>query len=279
MQSLQQLRGGSAWQQPQQRRGACSSKQKHSSSRERYAPRRAASSEHHGDADASLAPSVSTLTDPEAKFHRYGRHYGGRFELSVADLMASAPRVRGELLLLRVVFFLCRGGGWGSDVGECRAISACCDTAECCAAAAAAAAADASTHPPPKTPPKTTQHRTPKKQPNNNRNTCSNTLKNQTTNNNQQNLVRTTMQRQMHDLVELAVVNERLAGRLAPWEARARLEVIKARRRNWEAIVDYVTRQDVEVTLELIEEANARVSVVWVVVLVLFCGSFCVFGG
>ena len=83
------------------------------------------------------------------------------------------------------------------------------------------------------------------------------------------------MQRQMDDLVELACVNERLAGRLAPWEARARLEVIKARRRNWEAIVDYVTRQDVEVTLELIEEANARVSF-WFLVVCWRCLFFVV---
>lgn len=103
--------------------------------------------------------------DPEAKYRRYGKHFGGRFKLDMQEWVRAAPRVR----------------------------------------------------------------------------------------------VRTTAQRQVEDLLELAVVNERLAGRLEPWEARARLEYIKRRRRNWEAIYDYVTARDVEVTLDLIEEANIQV--------------------
>ena len=97
MQSLQQrplLRGGSAWR-------ASGKLTSSTSSRNGYA-RRALGEQHD---DASSLPSVSTLTDPEAKFHCYGRHYGDRFELSLADLMASAPRVRGAFFWVLLVLF------------------------------------------------------------------------------------------------------------------------------------------------------------------------------
>eukprot|EP00879_Flechtneria_rotunda_P025738 GHRR01027377.1.p1 GENE.GHRR01027377.1~~GHRR01027377.1.p1 ORF type:complete len:158 (+),score=23.48 GHRR01027377.1:233-706(+) len=71
--------------------------------------------------------------------------------------------------------------------------------------------------------------------------------------------VRTIARRQMDDLVELAVLNERLSGNSEPWEARSRLELIRARRKNWEHIYNYVTKQDAAATLELIEEANEQV--------------------
>ncbi|KAF8065639.1 hypothetical protein HT031_003240 [Scenedesmus sp. PABB004] len=67
--------------------------------------------------------------------------------------------------------------------------------------------------------------------------------------------VRTIARRQMDDLVELAVLNERLSGVHEPWDARNRLELLRTRRKNWEHIYDYVTRQDAAATLELIETA------------------------
>jgi hypothetical protein len=73
--------------------------------------------------------------------------------------------------------------------------------------------------------------------------------------------VRTIAQRQSDDLVELAVLNERLAGDISPWEARTRLELLRKKRKNWEHIVSYVTRTDAALTLQLIEEANERVRV------------------
>ncbi len=71
--------------------------------------------------------------------------------------------------------------------------------------------------------------------------------------------IRQTAQRQKDELLELAVLNERLAGTMAPWQARNRLEQLRMRRRNWEAIYDYVTRTDAAATLALIEEANKKV--------------------
>jgi hypothetical protein len=64
----------------------------------------------------------------------------------------------------------------------------------------------------------------------------------------------------MDDLVELAVLNERLSGVNEPWEARNRLEMIRTRRKNWEHIFDYVTKQEAAATLEIIEAANEQVS-------------------
>ena len=71
--------------------------------------------------------------------------------------------------------------------------------------------------------------------------------------------VRTSDKRQQEVLVDLAVLNERLAGHVAPWEARRRLDYIKQQRRTWEHIYNYVTKQDAATTLELIEETHAKV--------------------
>lgn len=42
---------------------------------------------------------------------------------------------------------------------------------------------------------------------------------------------------------------------------RQRLEYLKKRRRNWELVYQYVTKEDAECTLEKIEEANRKVGV------------------
>lgn len=55
------------------------------------------------------------------------------------------------------------------------------------------------------------------------------------------------------------MVNERLAGNES-CDARAKIEFLQTRRRNWEQIFDYVTRQDVAATLAVIEEANKKVA-------------------
>lgn len=69
---------------------------------------------------------------------------------------------------------------------------------------------------------------------------------------------RRTVDRQIDQLVDLAVVNERLAGRPA-WEVRSRLEHLKKDRKNWEQIFEYVTKQEAVATLAVIEEANRKV--------------------
>ncbi len=61
------------------------------------------------------------------------------------------------------------------------------------------------------------------------------------------------------ELLELAVLNERLAGKTPSWEARKQLEFLKIRRRNWQAIHSYVTQQDAAATLDLIAEASRKV--------------------
>ncbi|EFJ44919.1 chlorophyll a oxygenase [Volvox carteri f. nagariensis] len=71
--------------------------------------------------------------------------------------------------------------------------------------------------------------------------------------------VRTKDSRQLDELLELAVLNERLAGRLEPWQARQKLEYLRKRRKNWERIFEYVTKQDAAATLAMIEEANRKV--------------------
>lgn len=71
--------------------------------------------------------------------------------------------------------------------------------------------------------------------------------------------LRTTRDRLLAQLGELAVVNERLAGN-ETCDARAKIEFLQIRRRNWEGIFDYVTRKDVAATLAVIEEANKKVS-------------------
>jgi len=71
---------------------------------------------------------------------------------------------------------------------------------------------------------------------------------------------RNTLESRKHDeLLELVVLNERLAGRMPAWEARRRLEYLKKRRSNWEAIYNYITTSDAAATLELVEEANRKV--------------------
>ncbi|KIY95496.1 chlorophyll a oxygenase [Monoraphidium neglectum] len=67
--------------------------------------------------------------------------------------------------------------------------------------------------------------------------------------------VRTTASRARNELLELAVLNERLAGVVEPWEARARLEVLRNRRRAWDAVYDLVSGSDAAATLEVIEAA------------------------
>ena len=76
--------------------------------------------------------------------------------------------------------------------------------------------------------------------------------------------VRTSASRARAELLELAVLNERLAGTTEPWEARARLEVLRNRRRAWDAVYDLVNASDAAATLEVIEEAAQLVRVEWV---------------
>jgi chlorophyllide a oxygenase len=71
--------------------------------------------------------------------------------------------------------------------------------------------------------------------------------------------VRTTASRARNELLELAVLNERLAGVVEPWEARARLEVLRNRRRAWDAVYDLVSGSDAAATLEVIEAAAEQV--------------------
>ncbi|KAL6760398.1 chloroplast chlorophyllide a oxygenase precursor [Haematococcus lacustris] len=71
--------------------------------------------------------------------------------------------------------------------------------------------------------------------------------------------MRSVEDRKLDDLLELVVLNERISGRLPPWEARQRLEYLKLRRRNWEAIYHYITETDTVATLAMIEEANRMV--------------------
>lgn len=70
--------------------------------------------------------------------------------------------------------------------------------------------------------------------------------------------VRRARDRQRDQLAELAVLNERLAGHDYV-SSRKRVEYLKAKRRNWEAIYNYITRSEAAATLAVIEEANAKV--------------------
>jgi hypothetical protein len=72
--------------------------------------------------------------------------------------------------------------------------------------------------------------------------------------------VRRSEERAKDELLELAVLNERLAGNMEPWEARQRLEYLRMRRKNWEHVYDYVTKADVAATVALIEEASEKAS-------------------
>ncbi|GAX84141.1 hypothetical protein CEUSTIGMA_g11564.t1 [Chlamydomonas eustigma] len=67
--------------------------------------------------------------------------------------------------------------------------------------------------------------------------------------------VRTAESRKMNEMLDLAVLNERLAGNLEPWEARAKLEYLKMRKQNWELAYEYITKAEVTATLAIIEEA------------------------
>lgn len=71
--------------------------------------------------------------------------------------------------------------------------------------------------------------------------------------------MRSVDERQRGQLAELAVLNERLAGRQS-WQIRQKLEHLKSRRRIWELIYEYVTKRDAIASLEMIEEANNKVS-------------------
>ncbi len=71
--------------------------------------------------------------------------------------------------------------------------------------------------------------------------------------------VRSAEDRKLEELLELVVLNERLHGSRPAWEVRNRLEYLKLRRRNWEAIYHYITETDAAATLQLIEEANLKV--------------------
>ena len=71
--------------------------------------------------------------------------------------------------------------------------------------------------------------------------------------------MRSVDERQRGQLAELAVLNERLAGRQS-WQIRQKLEHLKSRRRIWELIYEYVTKRDAIASLAMIEEANNKVS-------------------
>lgn len=73
--------------------------------------------------------------------------------------------------------------------------------------------------------------------------------------------VRTAENRKMEELLELAVLNERLSGSLQPWEVRRKLDYLRMRRKNWQRIYEYVTKQDTAATLAMIEDASRKVRV------------------
>lgn len=66
-------------------------------------------------------------------------------------------------------------------------------------------------------------------------------------------------ERRMRLMGDLAVLNSKLAGNAQPHLVRRKVEYLQRRRRNWELILEYVTRSDAAVTLKLIETANAKV--------------------
>ncbi|KAK9835226.1 hypothetical protein WJX81_007254 [Elliptochloris bilobata] len=75
--------------------------------------------------------------------------------------------------------------------------------------------------------------------------------------------VRNLSWRQAQQLAELTVLNERLAaGNEGPTviAVRKRIEWLRARRRVWERIYNYVTKQDAAATLAVIEDANSKVA-------------------
>ena len=69
-------------------------------------------------------------------------------------------------------------------------------------------------------------------------------------------------ERQARLLGELAILNSRLAGNSIPaHEVRQKVEWVQRRRKNWQLVYDYIVKNDVSVTLEAIEAANAKVRV------------------
>lgn len=70
--------------------------------------------------------------------------------------------------------------------------------------------------------------------------------------------VRSAEHRCRDQLLELAVLNERLAGE-NPYKTRRKVEYLKMRRQNWERIYNYITKQDAAATLRSIEEASRKV--------------------
>jgi len=64
--------------------------------------------------------------------------------------------------------------------------------------------------------------------------------------------------RELEQLAELVVMNERMAGRDAA-RARNRVNHLKSKKANWEAIFDTLVEQDAVATLDAIESANRRV--------------------
>ena len=75
--------------------------------------------------------------------------------------------------------------------------------------------------------------------------------------------VRTSETRKMNEMLDLAVLNERLAGRMDAWEARSRLEYMKMRKKEWSLAYEYITQSEVTATLEVIEAAYRKVGA-WV---------------
>lgn len=59
-------------------------------------------------------------------------------------------------------------------------------------------------------------------------------------------------------VLELAVLNERLAG-ASPWEVRRKVEYLKKRQVNWDLVYEIIVRREAAATLDLIEEANNKV--------------------
>lgn len=73
--------------------------------------------------------------------------------------------------------------------------------------------------------------------------------------------VRNLTWRQAQQLAELTVLNERLAAGnkgSSVIAVRKRIEWLRARRRVWERIYNYVTKQDAAATLAVIEDANSK---------------------
>ena len=74
--------------------------------------------------------------------------------------------------------------------------------------------------------------------------------------------VRRAHDRARDQLADLAVLNERLAHQgdeIEVTQVRQRVEYLKRRRRNWELVYQYVTKEDALCTLAAIEEANKKV--------------------